>query len=52
MQRIGRLWTYLRRYTPLEDELARINRVTIDELHEVAAAFPLRPTTTGRLLPA
>jgi predicted Zn-dependent peptidase len=52
MQRIGRLWTYLRRYTPLEDELARINRVTLEELREVAAAFPLRPTTTGRLLPA
>jgi predicted Zn-dependent peptidase len=51
MQRIGRLWTYLRRHRTLEEELARINQVTLDELREVARAFPLRPTTTGRLLP-
>jgi predicted Zn-dependent peptidase len=52
MQRIGRLWTYLGRYTPLEDELARINAVTLQDLRDLAAAFPLVPTTTGRLLPA
>ncbi len=52
MQRIGRLWTYLGRYTTLEDELERINRVTLKEMREVAAAFPLKPVTVGRLLPA
>jgi predicted Zn-dependent peptidase len=52
MQRIGRLWTYLKRHTPLEDELERINRVTLDDLRALAAAYPLRPTTVGRLLPA
>jgi predicted Zn-dependent peptidase len=52
MQRIGRLWTYLQRHRPLEEELEQINRVTLDDLRAVAAAFPLRPTTTGRLLPA
>jgi predicted Zn-dependent peptidase len=52
MQRIGRLWTYLGRYTTLEEELERINRVTLDDLRAVAAAFPLRPATVGRLLPA
>ncbi|MFN0134377.1 MAG: M16 family metallopeptidase [Phycisphaerales bacterium] len=52
MQRLGRLWTYLARYTTLEEELERINRVTLDDLREVAAAFPIRPQTAGRLLPA
>ncbi|MFM9994358.1 MAG: M16 family metallopeptidase [Phycisphaerales bacterium] len=52
MQRIGRLWTYLGRYTTLDEELTRINRVTLDDLRGVAAAFPLRPVTAGRLLPA
>lgn len=52
MQRIGRLWTYLGRYITLEDELARINRVSLREMREVAEVFPLRPTTTGRLMPA
>lgn len=52
MQRIGRLWTYLARHTTLEEELDRINRVTLDEVREVAAAFPLRPATVGRLIPA
>jgi predicted Zn-dependent peptidase len=52
MQRLGRLWTYLGRYTTLEEELDRINRVTLADLREVAGAFPLRPVTVGRLLPA
>jgi predicted Zn-dependent peptidase len=51
MQRIGRTWTYLSRYRTLEEELDRINRVTLDEMGEVARAFPLKPVTTGRLLP-
>jgi predicted Zn-dependent peptidase len=51
MQRIGRLYTYLRRYTTLEEELAKINRVTLADLRAVADAFPLTPSTVGRLLP-
>jgi predicted Zn-dependent peptidase len=51
MQRLGRLWTYLGKYTTLESELERINRVTLDELRRCAGAFPLRPVTSGRLLP-
>ncbi|MBL0927721.1 MAG: insulinase family protein [Phycisphaerales bacterium] len=51
MQRLGRLWTYLGRYQTLEDELARINAVTLDDLRRVAADFPFRPRTVGRLLP-
>ncbi len=52
MQRIGRLWMYLGRYSTLEEELERINRVTLADLRDVAEAFPLRPATVGRLLPA
>ncbi len=51
MQRLGRQWTYLGKYTTLEEELERINRVTLKEMREVAAAFPLKPVTVGRLLP-
>jgi predicted Zn-dependent peptidase len=52
MQRLGRQWMYLGNYTTLEEELERINAVTIADLRAVAEAFPLRPITTGRLLPA
>lgn len=52
MQRIGRLWTYLGQYKTLEEELERINRVTLKELREVAAAFPMTPVTVGTMLPA
>lgn len=52
MHRLGRLWTYMGEYMPLEEELDRISRVTLDELREVCEAFPIRPLTTGRLTPA
>ena len=52
MQRLGRLWTYERAYRPLEEELAAINAVTLDDLRAVHAAFPFRPRTVGRMLPA
>ncbi|QOJ00725.1 MAG: insulinase family protein [Phycisphaeraceae bacterium] len=51
MQRIGRQWTYLGRYHSLEDELSRINAVTLDDVRGVAVAFPIAPTTFGRLMP-
>ncbi|MCA9310781.1 MAG: insulinase family protein, partial [Phycisphaerales bacterium] len=52
MQRLGRLWTYLGEYTPLEEELARINAVTLDGLRDVFRQYPFSPRTLGRLLPA
>ncbi|HEX8876421.1 MAG TPA: pitrilysin family protein [Phycisphaerales bacterium] len=51
MQRLGRLWSSLGRYTSLEEELDRIAKVTVDEMRSVAAAFPLAPTTLGTLVP-
>jgi predicted Zn-dependent peptidase len=52
MQRLGRQWTYQRAYTTLQEELDRINAVTIADLRGVADAWPLAPITTGRLVPA
>ncbi len=50
MDRLGRLWTALRCYRPLDEDLRRINRVTLDEIREVARAFPLAPVTIARLI--
>ncbi len=51
MQRLGRQWTYLGRYTTLEEELDRINAVSIKDLRDVLEAFPFTPRTLGTLLP-
>jgi predicted Zn-dependent peptidase len=52
MQRLGRQWTTLGRYTPLEDEIARINALTIDDLRRVGLSWPISAELTGRMLPA
>jgi predicted Zn-dependent peptidase len=51
MQRLGRQWTYQGRYTTLEEELTRINRVTVEDLRGAMRDFPARPRTLGWLLP-
>ena len=51
MKRLGRLWTYAGAYRSLDDELARINAVTLDDLVAVHKAFPMQPIVTGRLGP-
>jgi predicted Zn-dependent peptidase len=51
MHRIGRLWTLLGEYRTLEEELERINAVTLDDLRAVARDFPMSQMTFGRLLP-
>lgn len=52
MDRLGRLWTCLRCYRPLDEDLRRINRVTLEEIREVARAFPVTPITVARLIGA
>lgn len=52
MQRIGRMWSMLGEYRPLEDELDRIGKVRADEVASFIRACAFRPRTTGRLLPA
>ncbi len=42
----------LGRRIPLEEEVDRINRVTLDEIRNMYVDFPIRPITRGRLIPA
>jgi predicted Zn-dependent peptidase len=51
MRRLGRLWTALGEYRSLEDEIARIESVTLDELREVAETFPITDLVHGSLSP-
>ncbi|MEM1186225.1 MAG: pitrilysin family protein [Planctomycetota bacterium] len=51
MQRLGRQWMTRGSYLTLEDELAMINAVTVDDVKRVLENFPLTPTTWGRLTP-
>ncbi len=51
MHRLGRQWTYLREYSTLEQELERINAVTVEHVRGLLAKWPWRPRTVGRLLP-
>ena len=52
MMRLGRQWTLLHEYLPLETELARIDAVTLDDVRQTLAAFPVSPRIEGVLLPA
>ena len=49
MHRLGRLWTYTGEYRSLEEELQRINAVTLKDLRAVCEAYPFRPRVIGRL---
>ncbi|MCP3905614.1 MAG: insulinase family protein [Planctomycetes bacterium] len=51
MRRLGRVWLYSGAYRSLEDEIRRLNEVTLDELRAVHAAFPVRPRVLARLTP-
>ena len=52
MHRIGRGWTALGEHTSLEEEVARIDAVTIADVRRVLGELPWNPRTVGRLLPA
>ena len=51
MFRLGTLWGYGAEYVPLEDEVERISRVTLDDLRGCVAAYPLVPTVRVVVLP-
>jgi predicted Zn-dependent peptidase len=51
MHRLGRLFTSTREYIPLEEELAKLSRVTLEDLRECLTAFPLEAVTIGKLVP-
>lgn len=52
MKRLGRMWTYMGAYRSLEEELARLNAVTLNELRRAWEAFPMTPVAVGHLTPA
>ncbi len=51
MQRIGRRWMLLGEHRSLEEELAIIRSVTLDDVRAVYEAFPFTPRTIGVLRP-
>ncbi len=51
MQRLGRMWPYLGKYISLEEELARINAVTLKDLRSACDAMTASARTVGRLMP-
>ncbi len=52
MQRLGRLWTMTGQYQPLEDELAKIESITLDSLRELCDTYPIDKCTLGKIVPA
>lgn len=52
MRRLGSLWLYRGSYASLEDELAEIERLTVEDLRHIAHDFPMRPTLSARVVPA
>ena len=51
MFRLGTLWGYRSEYMPLDEEVARLAAVTIDELRACVARFPLEPVARVVVLP-
>jgi len=51
MQRLGRLWAYFGEYRSLDEELGRLEAVTLGDVREVATRWPLTPVAQGRLGP-
>jgi predicted Zn-dependent peptidase len=51
MMRLGRQWTYQGAYTPLEEELRRMDAVTLADVRSVYEAYPMTARVVGRLTP-
>ncbi len=51
MNRLGTILAYCGEYCPLEEELARIEAVTLDQLRSYASRWPLAPRMVARLEP-
>ncbi|MBL8758122.1 MAG: insulinase family protein [Phycisphaerae bacterium] len=52
MHRLGRQWTTLNDYTTLDEELDRVNAVTLADVRRLLHKYPWQPRTIGRMLPA
>lgn len=51
MNRLGTIFAYQGEYCPLEEELARIDAITVARLHEYVRKWPLTPRMVARLKP-
>jgi predicted Zn-dependent peptidase len=52
MQRLGRLWTMTGAYQPLEDEMSKIEAISIDSLRALCDQYPIDNCTLGKMIPA
>ena len=52
MLRLGMLATYRAPYLTLDEELARVERITLDDLRAYAERWPVAPCVAARLVPA
>ena len=51
MRRLGSVWLYRGAYASLEEELAQIESLTVEDQLSVARDFPLRPTLRAQVVP-
>lgn len=51
MRRLGRQWTYLQKYSTLDEELARIEKITLTDVRNVYEKYGFKPRTIARLRP-
>jgi predicted Zn-dependent peptidase len=51
MQAVGSLWTYLRTYRTVDEELSRYEAVTLDSIRAIQEQYPLTKVTTLALGP-
>lgn len=51
MFRLGTLWSYRSPYIPLDEEVARLDAVTLDDIRECARRFPLDPVARIAVTP-
>ncbi len=51
MQRLGRMYATLGTHVPLEEELKKLDALTLDDLRATATQWPLRGVVEGRLVP-
>jgi len=49
MTRLGSLWAYNLPHATLDEEMRRIDAITLDDLRQSLKEFPLRPVVTGIL---
>jgi predicted Zn-dependent peptidase len=52
MTRLGSLWAYGMPHASLDEEMERIERVTLQDLRGCLGDFPLRPVVTGQMTSA